>query len=156
MTQLKSLKNTVVTALSTDSAVTTYCTTQFSKSLTIYVGIDANKPPNADDSVPYVAITQGKRARESNGDYVDHELIITTVIKDEGITTTGTITEFDGAETLEGLHELVEKCVSKTLCKNGYPSTQSMEIPDQTPGEMYPYFAATAAYTVRVRNRLSD
>lgn len=153
-TPLAAMKAVITTALTNDSGISSYCTTNFSKALTVLVGIDANKPPIAADTCPYVAVTLGKRARESNGDYVGHEVTITTVIADDGITTTGTVTAYDGAETLEGLHDLVEKCSTKALYSHGYPANQVPDVPDQTPGEIFPFFSASSTYLVRVTNPL--
>lgn len=150
-TNLKDALAVMKTAVSTSAVISAFCTANFKKQPTIFVGINPLNPPQLEQYCPVIAIWVGGRSRVANQAYRIHAVNIGTGIMDNTQTVTGNVHEFRGVTTLDNFANLVEEVVVKALNASGYATTQEPAFEDEN---TCPYFKAVNTLMVRCPSRL--
>lgn len=134
---------TIQNALATDRGLTAWCTQQFGKAHKVFLGIDEQHPPQADD-YPLVVVTGVSQIR-GEGQYERQWLVSIGVgLVNETVTTTDSTVTYDGMAQAETMRELAENCLY-------LERIASMSSEGETASESYhPLYLSYSAVTVKL------
>ncbi len=108
---INTLTGIIKTAIADSAAITTWCTTNYSQDITIYVNLDLTDPPK-ESNCPYVVIYPlGKQVGEMMSPK-RHNYEVIACIYDATSTTTGNVTEYAGVTNIESLRKLIETAIT--------------------------------------------
>ncbi len=114
---ITTLLDKIITAVSTNASLITWCTTNYSKKPTIYKGIDLRKPPPSTECPVINIIPVKKNPSESEG-IVPHVVGVICMVynnSDPTSTTTGggvVIKEYAGVDNIEGFRKVIENAIT--------------------------------------------
>ena len=98
-------------ALKNNSALNSWCTSNYSQEAMIYVNLDLSDPPGETDC-PYVVLYPvGKQVGERSA-RKSHNYEIICGLYDTAATTTGQVVEYTGVQNIEALRKLVETALT--------------------------------------------
>jgi len=107
---INTLTAALKTAIADDAAITSWCTTNYSQDITIYINLDLTDPPQ-ETNCPYVVIYPiGKQVGEMTSPK-RHNFELIACIYDATSTTTDNVVEYAGVENIESLRKLIETAV---------------------------------------------
>lgn len=124
MTALSALLAGIASAIATNSALETFCQTNFNKSINVYVHVDPNNPPSI-SKAPWVGLTvQGyERPAEDKAAFMNFSLETAVYCEKSGETTSGKITTLDGFSTIEALSNMVFAIIESAVTQSATVST---------------------------------
>lgn len=134
---------TILNALASDRGLTQWCMEQFGKTHKVFLGIDEQHPPQADD-YPLVVINGVSQIR-GEGQYERQWLVSLGVgLVNETVTTSGNTITYDGMSQAETMRELAENCLYLARIA-------SMGSEGETSSESYhPLYLSYSAVTVKL------
>jgi len=93
-------------ALQASTSIQNYCTTKYSKTPKIYVGINGKKMP-ADADCPLIILYPGAKTEGLELKEYTYKLTVGWIILQAGATTTNNITEYSGVAECDELGQLI-------------------------------------------------
>lgn len=112
--------------IAANSALATWCTTNFSDTCTVYVGDDI-KDPHADES-PMVVIWPLKKKTGTDEQEILHVFVVSCSIIKDSLTTTSNKKEYAGVQLLESFRKLVENAMTGMTDANRGGRIVSLDI----------------------------
>ena len=147
---LKSIFDSLVIALQADSALATWCSTQFSEQPQIEFGVDPDDPPNGPEST-LIRINPGSRSRTRGDEYRSHTITVTTYINYSSARSGTRWSSIEALEKIDAFTNLVEEVVYPTFQGLGIAVSPYDGEPDQV---IHPYAKAQLAYQIEIPARL--
>lgn len=148
---LKTVLDSLVTALSTDAAIAAWCNAHFGRSVKVFRGMDPADPPR-DADCPMIAVSTRERGRDDHGQYYLHGLVVSCGIVSAEVAINSNIVTYGGMDLINEFAALVEMAATKNLLDQSVPVTQPAEIIDQV---ALPWWVAHWAYQLQVRDVLA-
>ncbi|MBP2639320.1 MAG: hypothetical protein H6Q66_271 [Firmicutes bacterium] len=133
-------------ALQASSAIQSYCTTKYSKSPKIYVGINGKSLP-ADTDCPIIIIYPGEKSEGLELQEYSYTLTVGWTILQSATTTTGSITEYTGATECDDLGQLIY--LELAQLSTNYPVSEVKY--NIEPVAYYPRFPGRMDITVKIK-----
>jgi len=93
-------------ALKASTSIQTYCTTKYSATPKIYVGINGKSAP-ADTDCPLIILYPGSKSEGLELEEYTYKLTVAWIIIKEATTTTDNITEYTGVSECDELGQLI-------------------------------------------------
>lgn len=146
----KTIRTNLITALKNDSDISTLCTTNFGKAASIFNALDERNPPDLSAS-PLILVLSGRRRRDDGTNYYERELRLVCSVAEDGITVSGGVHTYGGADILDDFSELVERKATLHLMGSGVSWRQVLDNEDLL---VFPWFSCCWTYLVMVRNLL--
>ena len=129
-------------ALTTDSAFLSWCTAQFAKTPTVYIGIDENNPP-AESVYPIAALVDIREVSDVPGNRRTFDIDIGFGVINSTITTSSKLVTYAGFAQAESFREQGELAVIRALASPNVKFTGNAERI-----QMYPTFVSYTTLTV--------
>lgn len=104
---ISTLINSMRDAVSGNAALSAWCTTNYSQTHKVYIGVDTRKPPASSD-YPVVHIFPLGKSMGYELEAENHVIGVNVGVYDDDSTTTGNVIEMEGVANLEAFRKLVE------------------------------------------------
>lgn len=134
-------------AIHDNSALQTWCTTNYGQNQKVYVGIDTRKPPPSTDYPIVHVFPLSKTVGTGNQ---AHVIGVTCGLYDDDTRTVAgkaNVVELEGLQNLESFRKLVETALLTASLDNGH-WVDAIDITYETI-EFFPYFLCAMEVTVR-------
>lgn len=166
---LKAVFDKLIDVYQSDSALTTWCNTNFGEQPEIQAGIDEDDLPDLEGKKLAIRIIPGARSRSRTMSKRSHGLIIRGIIKNTSkrepvvpdpddppadppvIPETGWLT-LEALELVDQFISLIEEATIPAIQGEGIAITSFEGAPDQI---IYPYARAELAYLIEIPSKLS-
>jgi len=124
MTTLSTLLANIAAAIAADATLETFCQTNFSKSISVYVHLDPKNPPSI-SKAPWVGLTvqSYERPAEDKAAFMNFNLETAVYCEKSGEVTSGKITTLTGFSTVEALSNLVFSIIETAVTQSGTQTT---------------------------------
>ena len=131
--------------LQASTSIQNYCTTKYSKTPKIYVGINGKQMP-ADADCPLIILYPGAKSEGPELQEYTYKLTVGWTILQAAITTTNNITEYSGARECDELGQLIYLELAGLSAKNPISAVNySIE-----PVAYYPRFPGRMDITIKI------
>lgn len=129
-------------ALADDAALNSWCTAQFGKAPSVFLGIDENRPP-AEEDYPVIALVGVEQARGQDRRELEWRVFLGVGVVNDEIIQSGSIRTRSGFLQAETLREVAENALYRArLC--------DIESAGDASGESYhPLYVSYTTVTVR-------
>ncbi|BBO92053.1 hypothetical protein [Desulfosarcina ovata] len=107
---INTLIDTIVTAVSTDSTITSWASTTYSQAHQVFENVDRRDPPG-EEACPFVIIYPSGKSAGQSQDKKHHHVEVDVCIYDETKTVSGNVTSYAGTSRLETFRKYVENAV---------------------------------------------
>lgn len=145
---MKTLIDLIVAAIKADTALATWCDTNYDQDGPhITVGVAQRDAPALANS-PAINIFPFSRRKDASQNYYIYGLGVHVAVVEDEVVVDDKLTTYTGIERVDEFARMVEKIVTKTMNANGYASVQSDDLNDVCEP---PFFMAAITYAeVRV------
>jgi hypothetical protein len=139
-TLLQALRDGIADA----TAIKTWCTTNYTRNHTVYVGLDQENPPD-DDAYPIVSLYPISKGAGNSEEEKKHVFGVMLGIYDTALATGGktNVVEYKGVQNIEAFRKLVAAAISAALT--------TVRITDVAIAyealELFPYFLCEQQFT---------
>lgn len=106
--------------ITTNSALSSFCLSQFGRAVSVCVGQQEEDLPDADESYPLVILVAASRGISSDNTLKEHQAIVSCVIKDARPKVTASrITTFPGNAVLDEFTDKVAQAIASARAPSG-------------------------------------